>query len=1131
MKTHYNIYNTPSELITHRIKLSKQIRWYLSNQFVPNLLLSLFFICTSTVFGQTYKFTTAGATARLGPTQAQINSAYSSTNLDGKVTSISGIQSWRVPDDGTYQITVAGAKGGDYNSGSFVGGKGATIQGTFDLNAGEEIYILVGQKGINGTGGGGGGGSYVVNVTTNTILIVAGGGGGAMNRDGNPGLATNNGTQNGGTAQGVIACAGGGYKTDGALSGSAGSYGVTGGKAFLNGGAGGLSSSAPTAQGGFGGGGGAHSSCGGSCGAGGGGGYNGGSQYYDYGDGGGSYNSGVAQTNTQGNNNGDGYVEILTLATKYSDIEVLDVQPVIAAAPGILCHNNEYDIDVTLRSNGPGRRSMVDINISMPGASGITIKHFELVGLEVGETKVFRIPGYKLKPTVLGNNSLTFTVLSNDMDNSNNAISKSFDVTSLPFGANFNPDIVFPGFIKNDEPDLVTHDKVFIYHFSPPIGYSNSGYGTTWTSKFEATIDGTVMPSNRYSFYPPSGSTDAYVSLKFNASDVDLPVVLYYTVTDKSYGKCDTTTIRYLHIAPMPSVAVEDAGGCLGTTLQFVNLTEIASGTIISTFWDFGDGTTSTQFAPQKLYASKGIYTVKMVATSDLGFADSVYKTIEVIESPVADFTFKNQCGLNPFQFTNNSTLAAGTMTYVWNFGDENESTLKDPTHVYTQPGPYQVTLTATSDNGCHSEITKSVYNYPNPVANFTSPASICQNSNVTLSNLTTIPFSSWGSEWTIGSNNVRSFDKNPLVTFTAYGEQLITLKTTSQFGCVDSMTKSIVVMEAPIINFSTSDVCSNSPIIFNSGITNIYSTIDFIWNIDGILYADREPSVKFDSAGEYNMSLTVNYDNGCSAFKASSVRTGYRPNADFDIAQTTCAGNTLQLANNTTVEFGNFHSFWDMGDGMTYGDMTTPLHTYSNTSPESYVITLIASSKFGICPDTISKTVNVGIIPSCDFTINHDWTFGQRGYTFDVPVVGADYKWYFGDGVVSTAPNPNHQYSNDGKFKVKLIVTSPEGCQCEKTLEHVVQNLDVNSTFAQLGFELFPNPSNGIVTIANNNNVTVSNIAVSNMVGETVLLSTQNNTNAQYIIDLSNMANGVYLIRVTTHDNQVLTHKVIIAK
>ncbi|MCK9480701.1 MAG: PKD domain-containing protein [Bacteroidia bacterium] len=581
----------------------------------------------------------------------------------------------------------------------------------------------------------------------------------------------------------------------------------------------------------------------------------------------------------------------------------------------------------------------------------------------------------------------------------------------------------------------------------------------------------------------------------------------------------------------MPDVTYEDVGGCLGSVLQFVNNSSIASGTIPKVFWDFGDGSTSTLFSPQKVFNTKGIYNVKLVVTSDLGFADSMIKTINVIETPVADFAFDNQCGLNPFQFTNNSTLAAGTMTYVWNFGDENESTLKDPTHVYTQPGPYQVTLTATSDNGCHSEITKSVYNYPNPVANFTSPASICQNSNVTLSNLTTIPFSSWGSEWTIGSNNVRSFDKNPLVTFTAYGEQLITLKTTSQFGCVDSMTKSIVVMEAPIINFSTSDVCSNSPIIFNSGITNIYSTIDFIWNIDGILYADREPSVKFDSAGEYNMSLTVNYDNGCSAFKASSVRTGYRPNADFDIAQTTCAGNTLQLANNTTVEFGNFHSFWDMGDGMTYGDMTTPLHTYSNTSPESYVITLIASSKFGICPDTISKTVNVGIIPSCDFTINHDWTFGQRGYTFDVPVVGADYKWYFGDGVVSTAPNPNHQYSNDGKFKVKLIVTSPEGCQCEKTLEHVVQNLDVNSTFAQLGFELFPNPSNGIVTIANNNNVTVSNIAVSNMVGETVLLSTQNNTNAQYIIDLSNMANGVYLIRVTTHDNQVLTHKVIIAK
>ncbi|MCO6494749.1 MAG: PKD domain-containing protein, partial [Bacteroidetes bacterium] len=756
-----------------RISILNKI-WNKSIFSIKVMLLLLGVSTFNLLQAQTYKFTNCGATGRLGPTQAQINSGYSATNLNGQVTSLSGIQVWHVPDDGTYQITVAGAKGGDYNSGSYYGGKGATMQGTFDLNAGEEIYILVGQKGNNGTGGGGGGGTYVVNKTTNTVLIVAGGGGGAMNQDGKSGLKTNNGTQNGGIASGVFGCAGGGYKTDGANSSLGPGSGIYGGKAFINGGNGGTGSSSPTSDGGFGGGGGAHSSCGGACGAGGGGGYNGGDQTYDFGYGGGSYNGGINQNNIEGNNNGHGYAEFLTLSVKNSDIEVVDVKPVIMNAPGILCHNNEYEIDVTLTSNGPGKRSFIDINVEMPGATGTTIKFFNISTLEVGNTQTFRITGYKLIPTLLGNQPLTFKVLSSDQDTTNNIKTINFDVTPLPSGAEFIPDASFPGFPKVNEPDLVTHDKTFIYHFSAPTGYSNTGYGTTWSSSFSALMDNEPMPADRFTFYPPSGSNDAYVSLKFKEADVDKPVVLTYTVSDKTYGKCDTTTKRYLHIAPMPKVAVQDAGGCLGTTLQFINLTEIISGTIISTHWDFGDGTYSTLFAPQKEYNTKGIYTVKMVATSDLGFADSVIKTVEVIESPIANFTFQNQCGATPIQFTNTSTIVVGTLSYSWDFGDGNLSSDLNPSHIYSMPGPYEVTMTTTSDKGCSDAITKSIYSYPNSIPDFEIPASICANQSVSIINKTTIPFSSWGSEWTSENISGKTFDKEPTFIFSKSGQQWV---------------------------------------------------------------------------------------------------------------------------------------------------------------------------------------------------------------------------------------------------------------------------------------------------------------------------------------------------------------------
>ncbi|MBX2985845.1 MAG: T9SS type A sorting domain-containing protein, partial [Bacteroidia bacterium] len=110
-------------------------------------------------------------------------------------------------------------------------------------------------------------------------------------------------------------------------------------------------------------------------------------------------------------------------------------------------------------------------------------------------------------------------------------------------------------------------------------------------------------------------------------------------------------------------------------------------------------------------------------------------------------------------------------------------------------------------------------------------------------------------------------------------------------------------------------------------------------------------------------------------------------------------------------------------------------------------------------------------------------------------------------------------------------IVTSPEGCQCEQTLDHVVENLDVKSDFALSGFAVYPNPSTGMITITNHNNTAIANISISNMLGATVMSKVESNSNSEYSFDLSDMSNGVYMVKIVTADNQVLTHKVVISK
>jgi hypothetical protein len=124
------------------------------------------------------RFTNLGATGRLGPTS--LGSHYAGKDHEKMVTVLNGIQYWRVPYTGKYEMTAVGAAGGYDKYGSSARGRGAYMRGDFHLNKGEVLKILVGQEGVKNSASsssGGGGGTFVV-TSSNYPLIVAGGGGG-----------------------------------------------------------------------------------------------------------------------------------------------------------------------------------------------------------------------------------------------------------------------------------------------------------------------------------------------------------------------------------------------------------------------------------------------------------------------------------------------------------------------------------------------------------------------------------------------------------------------------------------------------------------------------------------------------------------------------------------------------------------------------------------------------------------------------------------------------------------------------------------------------------------------------------------------------------------------------------------
>jgi gliding motility-associated-like protein len=140
--------------------------------------------------------------------------------------------------------------------------------------------------------------------------------------------------------------------------------------------------------------------------------------------------------------------------------------------------------------------------------------------------------------------------------------------------------------------------------------------------------------------------------------------------------------------------------GCAPYTAVFDN-TSLAGTDFI---WDFGDASSSTDVNPTHLYASPGTYNVRLIAidTNTCNKIDtSAYFTITVVLKPTALFQWApNPPQVNvPVSFTNLSSPDA--THFLWNFGDGESSTERNPVHEYNTTGSYNAELIAYNAANC----------------------------------------------------------------------------------------------------------------------------------------------------------------------------------------------------------------------------------------------------------------------------------------------------------------------------------------------------------------------------------------------------------------------------------------------
>ena len=410
-------------------------------------------------------------------------------------------------------------------------------------------------------------------------------------------------------------------------------------------------------------------------------------------------------------------------------------------------------------------------------------------------------------------------------------------------------------------------------------------------------------------------------------------------------------------------------------------------------------------------------------------------------QAPTADFTAAplSTCVGTAVSFNSTSTTNGGPAItqYSWNFGDGVTVTTNNPSHVYTTPGTYTITLVVTNANGgVDSEVKPNYITIlPAPNVAFSVSGLGCTVPLTVGFNNTSSSGANFTYAWNFGNGQNSNLQNPANVTYNAagtYGVQLTVTNTTT--GCTASYTDSIVVSNFQAGITAPATGCVGSAVTFQDNSTA--GANQWNWNFDGQGNSNQQnPSFTFNAPGVYNVTLQAqNSGSNCSGNAQHQIVIQNSITPSFTASPlTNCAPSTVTFVNTTGVA-GNYT--WNFGNGQTYTGTTPPPQVY--TTGGQYSVTLSVNTASGCTGSTTQNNyINIVNITAgfeadetggCDpHTVNFTDTSSSRNPAN--PIVS--WQWNFGNGQTFNGQNPPPQtYGlNPGLYDVTLVVTSQSGC------------------------------------------------------------------------------------------------------
>ena len=537
------------------------------------------------------------------------------------------------------------------------------------------------------------------------------------------------------------------------------------------------------------------------------------------------------------------------------------------------------------------------------------------------------------------------------------------------------------------------------------------------------------------------------------------------TLTIVTTDGCTASVTHTVRINPLPNPNFAHTGPvCLNDTVYFTDLSSSPNGAITTWHWDFGDGTEVTINAPDSpdvshIYTNNTTFAVTLTVTDSDTCENTIVKQVQVVSSPLANYTFAESCYNDPTYFTDLSSTNGGPDIYSWQwfFGDpnsgiENTSTLQNPTHIFSTPDvTYTTTLIIINTLGCTDSISMDIVVDSLPNANIgILDDSICLGESVVFSGISTSNISSW--YWEFGDGG-SSIEQNPSYTYGTAGFYIVTL-TVTEVGtdeCENFTTASVYVNQIPDAMFEFDNTCLGEISLFSDQSSSQYGFIEtWKWYFgDG-----SDTTVNYPGSGDvghiylnndtYTVKLVVTDNFGCKDSISLSLQVYDVPVPSFSwqqvcdpLGQVHFFDESEQGGDNSPIVSWN----WELDDGY-YSTEIDPSYVY-DILDTCYTVLLTVTDNNGCFATDTNIAVCLYAEMDIDFTSSqvceNDTTIFTVTGTLNDSIA---YIWNFNDGSppnqVVWNPTMSHVFPNSGMFIVELMTIDTSN-DCSATILHQV--------------------------------------------------------------------------------------------